>query len=882
MRPVATYTVVSAIPEPLQRLTELAYNIRWAWDHATIDLFKRMDPGLWEETKHNPVQMMGLINQDKLNALSRDDGFLAHLNRVLESYDTYMQQANRAWYAQEFQAEEQPLVAYFSFEFGLTESVPIYSGGLGMLAGDHLKAASDLGVPLVGVGLLYQQGYFRQYLNIDGWQQERYPQNNFYTMPIHLMRDEAGEPVQVGVKLPGRTVYAQVWRVQVGRVSLFLLDTNIRENPIIEDQDLTSQLYGGDHEMRIKQEILLGIGGLRALHALGMEPAVCHMNEGHSAFLALERAYVLMQRHAMTFDEALAVTSASNIFTTHTPVPAGNDYFEPELVEQYFEGYRRQLGLNQEDFLSLGRIDRDNPEEYFCMTILALRSSTYANGVSRLHGEVARKMWQDVYPGVPLAEVPIGSITNGVHSLSWVSGEMAGLYDRYLGPRWREDPADQGVWQQVSDIPSEELWRTHVRSRERLVSFVREQVVCQLEQRGAPTSEIDESGEILDPDALTIGFARRFATYKRATLLLRDPERLTQMMCSDRPVQFIFAGKAHPLDTAGKEFIREVVHFARKAGCRNRIIFLEDYDMAMARYLVQGVDVWMNTPRRPMEASGTSGMKATMNGVLNFSVLDGWWAESYRRDLGWAIGRGEDYEDPEQQDYIESNAIYEMLEKDLIPTFYDRGSDGLPRSWVKRMKAALSELCPVYSMNRVVQEYTRSYYRPALEQAARLAENGHEQGRAFAQWQLRLQNEWDTLQIGDVTCEFNQGEVHAGETLRVSAGVHLGHISPDSVSVQLYEGVLDADGRISQAAIYAMQPLANEDGQQDPGWYRYGIEYISEATGRHGYTVRIVPNYPELKHPLRLRLITWAAGENDMTCTPGEPGQELSPTPAAV
>lgn len=857
MRPVAMYTVVPAIPEPLQRLPDLAYNIRWAWDHPTIELFKRMDPDLWEETDHNPVRMLGLISQNRLNALARDDGFLAHLERVLQSYDDYMDKADRAWYPQEYQPEEHPQIAYFSFEFGLTESIPNYSGGLGVLAGDHLKAASDLAVPLVGVGLLYQQGYFRQYLNIDGWQQERYPENDFYTMPIRLMKDGSGQPMRISVDFPGRTVYAQIWQVRVGRVNLFLLDTNIPENPSRDDQNLTDQLYGGDREIRIKQEILLGIGGLRALYALGMEPAVCHMNEGHSAFLALERARILMERFKMTVTEALAITAASNVFTTHTPVPAGNDYFKPDLVEQYFSEYRKQLGLSQEEFLALGRIDPSNPEEYYCMTVLALRASTYTNGVSRLHGEVARKMWQDVYPSVPLNEVPITSITNGVHIFTWVSSDMANLFDRYLGPRWREDPSDRRVWQRVVNIPGEELWRTHERSRETMVNFVRSRLVRQLEQAGAPPSEIDEAHEVLDPDALTIGFARRFATYKRATLLMRDPERLTQLMCSDRPVQFIFAGKAHPHDTEGKEFIRDIVHFARNTGCRNRIVFLQDYDMVIARYLVQGVDVWMNTPRRPLEASGTSGMKATMNGALNLSVLDGWWAEAYRRDLGWAIGRGEEYEDQALQDYIESNATYEMLEKDLIPTFYDRGSDGLPRGWIMRMKTALRELCPVFSMDRVVQEYTRRFYYPALQQASELASESFQRGRTFADWELQMQQAWDSIQIGNIASGVNShADVRVGETMTFTADVYLGDISPEHVTVQLYEGTLDAEGEIARGHSHDMQRVG--ESPNGAGWHRYEAQVVSETTGKHGFTVRIIPNHPDLRHPLRLGMITWA------------------------
>jgi glycogen phosphorylase len=856
MRPVAKYTVVSTIPEPLQRLQELAYNIHWAWDHEAIDLFRRMDLDLWEETHHNPIQMLGMISQSKLNALARDDGFLAHYERVLSNLDHYMNKAEKAWYPQEYAPEERPQIAYFSFEFGLTESIPNYSGGLGVLAGDHLKAASDLSVPLVGIGLLYQEGYFRQYLNIDGWQQERYPINDFYTMPLRLMKDGSGQPIRIAVEFPGRSVYAQIWQVRVGRVNLYLLDTNIPENPDVDDQSLTDRLYGGDREVRIKQEILLGIGGLRALYTLGIDPSVCHMNEGHAAFLALERARVLMERNSITFDQAVAITAASNVFTTHTPVPAGNDYFKPELIEQYFAEYRTLLGLAREDFLALGRVQPENIEEYFCMTVLALRTSTYANAVSRLHGDVARDMWKDVYPGVPEPEVPISSITNGVHMFTWVSQEIASLYDRYLGPRWREEPSDRRVWQRVANIPGEELWRVHERERERLVNFVRDRLVRQLEQRGAPPSEIDEAHEVLNPDALTIGFARRFATYKRATLLLRDKERLTALMCSNRPVQFIFAGKAHPHDNAGKEFIREIVHFARSTGCRNRLVFIEDYDMDIARYLVHGVDVWMNTPRRPLEASGTSGMKSSMNGGLNLSVLDGWWDEAYRRDLGWAIGRGEEYTDEELQDYIEANATYEMLEKDLIPTFYDRGTDNLPRGWIMRMKAALRELPPVFSMDRVVQEYTRRFYHPALEHAKSLSQDGYSRGLAFGNWLELIKAKWANIKIGEITPAFNSAaEVHVGDTLRFTAQVFLGDIMPDDVTVQLYEGPLNIKSEIERGYAHDMQCSGPGRGK---GWYEYSVEFMSETTGQHGYTVRVLPDHPDLRHPLRLGLMTWA------------------------
>lgn len=854
MRPIATYTVVSSMPEALSRLPELAYNIHWAWDHETIDLFRRLGGDLWEETGHNPVKMLGLISQNRLNALAHDDGFLAHLQRVLDTFDEYMDGRRSAWYPSEYGPEDRPQIAYFSFEFGLTESIPNYSGGLGVLAGDHLKAASDLNVPLIGVGLLYQEGYFRQYLNVDGWQQELYPENDFYTMPLRLVTDDGGAPVLISVELPGRKVHAQIWCVQVGRVSLYLLDTNIPNNSR-DDQNLTDQLYGGDREMRIKQEILLGIGGLRALSALGLEPAVCHMNEGHSAFLALERARMLMERLSLPFARAAAITSAGNVFTTHTPVPAGNDYFAPELVEKYFKAYRERLGLSREEFLALGREDASNTSEHFCMTILALRMSTYANGVSRLHGETARSMWAGIYPKVPVREVPISAITNGVHTFSWISKDMAQLFDRYLGPRWRQDPTDPQVWDRAATIPDEELWRTHERRRERLVAFARRRLISQLEQRSAPPAEIEAAQEALDPDVLTVGFARRFATYKRATLLLKDPERFTEMLCGgDRPVQFIFAGKAHPHDTEGKEFIRQIVQFARTSGCRNRIVFLEDYDMVIARYLVQGCDIWLNMPRRPQEASATSGMKAVMNGVLHVSVLDGWWAEAYRHQVGWAIGAGETYADVDLQDTIEGRALYNILEEDIIPTFYDRGSDNLPRGWIARMKGSLRDLAPVYNTARMVQEYTRRFYHPALEQTRHLSANNYEAGQTFAAWAASLREHWGKVKIGSVTSLLGS-EVRVGESLQVQAQVYLGSIRPEDVAVQLYVGVLDKQGEIERGRAYDMQ---HAGAGEEAGWHSYSLDLVSEVTGRHGLTARVVPRHPDARSPLRLGMITWA------------------------
>ena len=587
VKPVHAFQVVPSLPAPLDGLRQLAHNLRWAWDHSTIELFRRLDSDLWETTGHNPVRMLGLLEQGQLQALARDESFLAHLARTTRELDSYMA-AESTWYSRTYGAVEGLRVAYFSAEFGLSECVSIFAGGLGVLAGDHLKSASDLGIPLAAVGLLYQQGYFRQYLNAAGWQQESYEDNDFQNLPLSLERQPDGRPISIHVTYDGRNVTAQVWRVQVGRVPLYLLDTNLAENRP-EDRDITDQLYGGDLEMRLKQEILLGIGGYRALEALGIEPTVCHMNEGHSAFLGLEWVRRLMEKRKLSFAEAREVASAGLIFTTHTPVPAGHDYFSPGLMDRYLGEYMSRCGLSRWEFLGLGRQNPHNDAEEFCMTVLALRLAASSNGVSKLHGKVSRQMWKAIWPGVPEDEIPIGHITNGVHFRSWISYEMNQLYDRYLGPQWREEHADSKLWRRAESIPAEELWRTHERRRERLVAYARRCLREQLHRRGASPSEVNAADEVLDPDALTIGFARRFATYKRAALLLRDPVRLDRILNqAGRPVQIVFAGKAHPRDDAGKALIQQIVKTAQLPQFRRRIVFLEDYDMAVARYLVQG------------------------------------------------------------------------------------------------------------------------------------------------------------------------------------------------------------------------------------------------------------------------------------------------------
>ncbi len=866
MRPIRTFSVIPSLPPAIEALRQIAYNVQWAWSHDSIELFRRLDRDLWESTGHNPVLMLGTIEQEKLESAAHDDAFLAHLERVSTDLESYLQ-GSLSWFEKLGRTlTEKPLVAYFSAEFGLTECLSIFAGGLGILAGDHLKSASDLGLPLVGVGLLYQQGYFRQYLSQAGWQQESYENNDFHNLPLSQVAGKDGKPLLIEVEYPGRSVQAQVWRAQVGRVPLYLLDTNIAANARAEDRNITDQLYGGDREIRIQQELMLGIGGYRALEALGLEPTVYHMNEGHSAFLALERIRRLMDTRHLSFAESRELASASLVFTTHTPVPAGHDYFSPEQMDRYFGDYARRLGVGREDFLALGRTGPQDSGD-FCMTVLALRLSSHANGVSKLHGEVSRRMWQVLWPEVPTDEIPIGHITNGIHFRSWMSLEMNQLYDRYLGPTWREEPANSEVWNRAQSIPAEELWRTHQRRRERLVAWARNRVRQQRIRRGAPHFEIAAADEVLDPDALTIGFARRFATYKRATLILRDLPRLLRILGDkSRPVQLIFAGKAHPRDDAGKEFIRQITALTRQPEHGRQLVFLEDYDMAVARYLVEGVDVWLNTPQRPKEASGTSGMKAAANGVLNMSTLDGWWDEVWRArnegirrasdratGIGWAIGKGETYDDLNYQDQVEAEALYDLLERDVIPTFYDRGPDRVPRKWIERMKASIGGLCHFVNTHRMVRDYAYQFYLPAHGLYRDLEANGAARAKELASWIARVRQEWPQVHIE--TVEQGPGvTLPVGTKVQVRARVRLGALSPQDVAVELHLGRLNPDGEIVEPASVPMKPTAG--GSQ--GSTVFETTTPCGRSGLHGLTVRVRPHHPDLAVPFLPGLIRWA------------------------
>ena len=854
MRPLRTFTIEPSLPHELSPLVELAHNLWWSWHGDAQDLFRRLDPEGWEQGYHNPVAMLGRIDQQRLQEAIKDEGLLAHLDRVSTDLQDYLEKPG--WWAKRYATSTGPVIAYFCAEFGLTECLPIYSGGLGVLAGDHLKSASELDIPLIGIGLLYQQGYFRQRLNADGWQLELFPRNDFHNLPVRLVRSQAGGALTVDVDLPDRTAKAYVWKAQVGRIPLYLLDTNVPENSP-EDRHITAQLYGGDQEMRIRQEIVLGIGGVRLLKALGYDPKVFHMNEGHSAFLSLERIRHLMAENGASFQEAREAVTASNVFTTHTPVPAGNDAFEPWLIDKYFCHYWEQLGLGRDDFLALGRQNPANKDEPMSLTVLALHLSAHRNGVSRLHGSVSQKLWANVWPGVPVNEIPIAGITNGIHTRTWLSHDMASLYDRYLGPGWHEKADDVDVWNAVAKIPDTEVWRTHERRRERLVAFARRRLGSQLARRGAGAAELAAAKEVLDPEALTVGFARRFATYKRANLILADPDRLANLLRNpDRPVQVIFAGKAHPRDNPGKDLIRQIIHTARQEPFRRSVVFMEDYDINVARCMVQGVDVWLNTPLRPMEASGTSGMKAAANGGLNVSILDGWWAEGYRSEVGWAIGAGETYDDLEYQNAVESQALYDLLEKEIVPLFYDRGSNHLPRGWIAKMKAAMGSLAPAYNSNRMVRQYAERFYVPAAKSWDELTQSDMARARELSGWKHRLGEHFGQVRIESVNDDMaaDVGGAKIGKDVRVEAVVNLGELAASDIRVELYYGQLDEDGQLTDGQAIPMVQIG--DGADHR--VRYAVQMPCTRTGMTGYTVRVLPRHDTLPSAVEMAMIRWA------------------------
>ena len=846
MKPIYNFVVNATLPSNLEPLRELAHNYYWCWHSDARELFIRLDRDLWEEVGHNPVQLLNKLPADHLQHLSEQPDFISYLEYIYEKYLKYMK--DKTWYSKVF-SQDNGVIAYFSPEYGINESFANYSGGLGVLSGDHIKSSSDLGLPLVSIGLLYQQGYFRQFLSNNGWQNEVYHYNDFYTMPLELVKDTDGHPITISVQMPVGLVYCYIWRLAVGRISMLFLDTNIKENTKVEIKNITNALYGGDRETRIQQEIILGIGGMRALDRLGMFPSVVHINEGHAAFALLERTRMLMQKYKLSFHSAMILNNASSVFTTHTPVPAGNEAFDIQKIDAYLNNYYNIFGLNKETFCELGQFGKFNANEQFSMTILGLRMTAYRNGVSKLHGRVSREMWLKIWEDFPIDEVPISSITNGIHTSSWIAREFAELFDRYLSPSWRY-LTDEVDWKKIHSIPAEEIWREKQRRRVRLVLFAREYIKLRKNRLYKDSKNI--ANDILNPDTLTIGFARRFATYKRANLIFKNMDRLKSILTNPKhPVQMIIAGKAHPLDTQGKEVIQSIIHKVREYGLEKNVIFLEDYDLVIARMMVKGCDIWLNNPIRPLEASGTSGMKAALNGTLNLSILDGWWDEGYNGTNGFAIGFGEEYENNEEVEHIESEMIYDMLENEIVPTFYNRSNTNVPNEWVTLMKNCIETNAPNFSTSRMVKEYTSRFYISAMHSFKELSENNAARARELEEWKTALTREWHNVNV--INVEFSPDtNLDVKHPINVKVQLKLGGLAPTDISVEVYFGAINHLDDITSAATKRLK-FQNQSGDI----YNFEGQFTFIESGVQGFTIRIVPNHPLLTSPTDMFICKW-------------------------
>ena len=846
MKAFRSFTVRARLPEALVPLQELAFNLRWSWDERTRDLFRWVDPELWE-AHHDPVRVLSLVARDRLEALAGDSAFMSFLGEIHADLRRYL--TVRRWF-QNRGRSALVKVAYFSPEFGIAEALPQYSGGLGILAGDHLKAASSLGLPMVGVGLLYREGYFRQHLNAEGWQEERYP-----VLDPHAMALSPVEGTKVTINLAGQVLIAQIWVANIGRVKLFLLDADLDENP--DDlRAITDRLYGGGTEHRLRQEILLGIGGVRALEVLGEDAQIFHSNEGHAGFLSLERIRHLITRQGLSFLEAIEATRAGTIFTTHTPVPAGIDRFPAELMEKYFSAWAEECGVRLEDLMALGHAPGEPPNAPFNMAVMGLRLAAMSNGVAELHAKTSRAMFQQLYPGVPVEEVPIISVTNGVHGRTWVSPSMNDIFTKYVNPSWEDaGPAD---WARISEARDDELWRAREQSKEALVGFVRARVKASLIDQGASPVDAAWADEVLDPTLLTVAFARRFASYKRATLLFSQADRLRALLLdAKRPVQMVFAGKAHPADDLGKEMIRQIVQFSRDPRVRHRIAFVEDYDIAVARTLLQGCDVWLNNPRRPMEASGTSGQKAALNGALNCSISDGWWDEMFDGKNGWQIASAESYGDLGRRDEVEANSLFEILERQVVPLYYDRGGDRFPRPWVARIKDSLSSLGPRVQASRMVRDYVERMYEPMAKRAEVLGTKGFARARDLAAWKRRVVEAWAKVAVISVETDSPSPLTDLGSTRHATAEVFIGDLSPSEVAVELVHGTVSTGDELTDWQVVDMEMTGTGEGDNE-GTTTWEGSFRCDVAGRHGFTVRVVPSHPDLPVPVEMGCVTWA------------------------
>lgn len=850
-------TVIPQLPARIKGLSEMANNLWWSWNTEFLKLFKQIDIDLWEKSEKNPVKFLSLISQEKLSEIIKNEDFLKKYDEIEKDFKDYMNSKN-TWFSKTYPENKNDVVAYFSAEYGLDEILPIYSGGLGILSGDHLKSASDLGIPLVAIGLLYKNGYFRQQIDKNGAQESIYKSIDISRMPITEVKDANGEDVKVSVDLPNGVTYLKVWQINVGRIKLYLLDSDLPENPE-EYRDITSTLYGGDKENRIKQEIVLGIAGNRTLEKLKITPTVYHMNEGHSSFLLFELMSKTMQNKEVSFNIAKDIVSSKTVFTTHTPVPAGNDIFPVDLIKKYFGKYPEKFGISEQEFLELGMALTSeeknlNSDANFNMGIFALKIAGKKNGVSKLHEDVSRKLFAEVWPNITPKESPITHVTNGIHTCTWLAPNLKKLYNKYMIPFWQDSIYDDKIWKSVKNIPDEKLWNEHIERKSKLLTLVKDNVVTRLKRNGCSYEEIASVVSGINTNALTIGFARRFATYKRATLIFKDIERIKQILNdSKRPVQLIFAGKAHPADSEGQNLIKYIHELSMQPGFKGKIFLLEDYNIAMSRYLISGVDVWLNNPRRPMEASGTSGQKASVNGVINFSVLDGWWAEGFNSRNGWKIGNNCEYDNYEIQDINDSESIYTMLEKRIIPTYYNRNDKGIPKDWIDTMKESIITTGGKFSTSRMLVDYTEKLYMPLCNLTNQYYSD-LEKVTGFNNWKKNIYNEWDKIEIIQSADNINNKIVNAGNSLNVKCMVKLPHLFEQNISVEAFYGKVNENGIQEDINVIPMKLIEKNEEKR---LYTYVATIKLEEGGDFAYTFRVMPKHPMLLDPENLNLIKW-------------------------
>ncbi len=842
------------LPDALKPLEELAYNLYFSWNPDVRDLYRQIDLELWRKVGRNPVAFLTEISSDRLQEVAADPAFIAQIQKAYQRFQDYLNKTNTRFSKNHPLLKDQT-IAYFSAEYGLHESLPNYAGGLGILSGDHCKTASDLGLPFVAVGLMYKHAYFSQLLDEDGNQVEVYEPLNPGQLSISLVRNEKNEPLQVSVTIQKKSIAIQIWQVKIGRISLYLLDSNVESNDR-EDRDIISSLYGGTRETRIKQEIILGIGGVRALRAMGIDAYFFHMNEGHSAFLGLERLADYIN-DGLTFSQALHLVRSTTLFTTHTPIPAGNEAFEFEMMEAYFQDFWPKLGLTKTEFFNLGRNVNIHQHENFSLTVLALNLSYMANGVSKLHGAVSRHMWQRVFPGIPTEEIPIGHITNGIHTESWLHREMIKLFDQYLPADWRLHIHEPYFWDSILQIPDEDFWKTMQKMKSDMSQHLRRRYTQRLARYSSEDHGYPAPDEILNDKILTIGFARRFAPYKRATLMFRDPERLKRILNNpEKPVQILFAGKAHPYNDAGKELIRTINQFSREEGFKGRIVFIEGYTINISRSMVSGVDVWLNNPRRPLEASGTSGQKVPINGGINFSVLDGWWPEGYNGNNGWTIGMDMDYPDHNEQDRIDSESFYNTLENEIVPLYYDRDADDIPHNWIKMAKESLRSIITQFSTHTMVWNYTEKYYVPGIKRHIKYREDDFIELFRFTRWSNRLNRHWKKihlLKLNEHSASEDDRIFSKGETREISVRLDVDGIKPEELRVELILERQDAIRGHEQMEIFPMGLI----GKVDTNLYEYRALVKAKTNGSYRYNCRVIPTHPDMYNTHETRLISW-------------------------